>query len=406
MRKSWPYLLLLVGVMALIGYISQKSAKKRLNWEASYRTDSKIPYGCYVTTRFLESTMEDSLTFVNRSAYQQLDADTNVTGKNYVFINDYFNATAQDAIALCRFVSKGNTVFIAAGTFGLLADTLRFVVDDPLMSQFANDSTLNQVMQYSGDTVKMNLINEDLMVHPAPAYERSYVSYAFFRLRGRNTTILGVDRTGYPNFIRIKMGEGQFLLHCMPEVFTNFYAARRVHSRYVLGAFSYLPKQTTFVDEYYKVGKLMQDDTRRFVMSQPALKLAYYVLIIAGTVALLFGGKRRQRPVPTYTGLRNTTLDFVEQVGALYYRQSDHTNIVQKKIAYFLESVRSRFMVSTIEVDERLIERVTALSGVPWQQVNHLFSMINHMKTYSGHTDRDLKALEAEIREFNKRSKR
>lgn len=405
-KSSWPYLLLLIGVMVLIGYISQKSANKRINWDVSYRTDSKIPFGCYVSTRFLEATMEDSLTFVSRSAYQQLDTDTNVTGKNYVFINDYFEASAQDAIALCRFVSKGNTVFISAGTFGMLSDTLRFVVDDPLYSQFAKDSTLNALMDYSNDTVKMNLINEDLMVSPAPEYERSYVSYAFFRLRGNNTTVLGVDRSGYPNFIRIKMGEGQFLLHCMPEAFTNFYAARRVNSRYVIGAFSYLPQQETFIDQYYKVGKLMQDDTRRYVMSQPALNLAYYILIIAGSVALLFGGKRRQRPVPTYKGLRNTTLDFVEQVGALYYRQSDHSNIVHKKIAYFLESVRSRFMVSTIEVDDRLVERVTALSGVPWQQVNNLFSMINQMKGYDGHSDRDLKALETEIREFNKRSKR
>lgn len=405
-KSSWPYLLLLIGVMVLIGYISQKSASKRINWEVSYRTDSKIPYGCYVSTRFLETTMEDSLTFVNRSAYQQWESDTNVTGRNYVFINDYFNASAQDAISLCRFVERGNTVFISAGTFGMLSDTLKFKVDDPLYSEFAKDSTLNDVMKYTSDTVKMNLINEDLMVHPAPAYERSYVSYAFFRLRGKNITILGVDRSGYPNFIRVKMGEGQFLLHCMPEAFTNFYAARRVNSQYVLGAFSYMPKQPTLVDQYYKVGKMMQDDTRRYVMSQPALKLAYYVLIIAGTIALLFGGKRRQRPVPTYTGLRNTTLDFVEQVGALYYRQSDHTNIVHKKIAYFLESIRSRFMVSTIEVDDRLIERVTALSGVPHQQVNHLFGMINQMKSYSGHSDKDLKALEAEIREFNKRSKR
>lgn len=405
-KSSWPYLLLLVGVMVLIGYISQKSATRRINWEPSYRTDSRIPYGCYVSTRFLEATMKDSLTFVNRSVYQQLDADTNLTGKNYVFINDYFDATAQDAIALCRFVSKGNTVFIAAGTFGMLADTLRFVVDDPLYSQFAKDSTLNALMDYSNDTVKMNLINEDLMVSPAPSFERSYISYAFFRLKGNHITILGVDRSGYPNFIRIKMGEGQFLLHCMPEAFTNYYAARRVNSRYVLGSFSYLPQQETFVDQHYKVGKLSADDTRRYVMSQPALHLAYYVLIIAGTVALLFGGKRRQRPVPTYQGLRNTTLDFVEQVGALYYRQSDHSNIVHKKIAYFLESVRSRFMVSTLEVDDRLIERVTALSGAPWQQVNELFSMINRMKAYNGHSDKDLKSLEMAIREFNKRSKR
>lgn len=406
MRSSWPYLVLLIGVMVLIGYISQKSAKRRINWDVSYRSDSKLPYGCDLSTKYLQNSMKDGVVVVNKTAYQQLDADTNQTGRNYVFINDWFEASAQDAIALCRFVSKGNTVFISAGTFGMLSDTLRFVVDDPLYSRFAKDSTLNALMAYANDTVKMNLINDSVFVEPAPRYENSYVSYCFFRLNPKTTTILGVDRSGYPNFIRVKMGKGHFLLHCMPEAFTNYYAARPTNSQYVIGAFSYLPNQYTYLDDHYKVGQAMTEDTRRFVMSQPALKLAYYILISAGLVALFFGGKRRQRPVPTIKGIRNATLDFVEQVGALYYRQSNHSNIVQKKIAYFLESVRARFMVTTMEIDDRLIERVTSLSGVPHPQVSSLFSMITTMRQYEGHSDRDLKALDSAIRDFNKRSKR
>ena len=406
MKKSWPYLILLLGVMALIGYISQKHANRRINWEPSYVTTSRIPYGCFLATRYLETTLSTELKYVDQTVYSYLDKDTNMTGSNYIFINDYFPATAQDAIALCRFASKGNTVFISAGSFGLLADTLRIKVGDPFSDEFMQDTSLMQLMAYSNDTVKMNLVNEDLIVFPAPSYDRSSVSYAFYHLRGKDVTILGVDRSGYPNFIRIKFGEGQFLLHCMPEVFCNYYAAKEPNAKYIFGAFSYMPDQTTYVDQYYKVGKLVNDDTRRFIMSQPALRLAYYILIIAGTVALFFGGKRRQRPVPSLPGFRNSTLDFVEQVGALYYRQSNPSNIIHKKISYFLESVRSRFFVTTIDIDDRLVERVTALSGVPFQQVNQLFMFINTLRMQSKHSDKDLKALEMAIREFNKRSKR
>lgn len=405
-KSSWPYLVLLIGVMALIGYISQKHAGRRINWEPSYNTDSKIPYGCYLATRYLETTLHGELKYVDKTVYQQLDPDSNIRNHNYIIINDYFQASAQDAIALCRFVSKGNTAFISAGDFGLLADTLKFRVGDPFSYEFKKDTTLNDLMLYASDSIKMNLVNPNLVVSPAPVYDRSYVSYAFFRLRGPNITILGIDRSGYPNFIRVKLGEGQFLLHCMPEAFTNYYAGKSSNSKYIFGAFSYMPDQNTFIDKYYKVGRLQNEDTRRFVMSQPALKLAYYILIIAGTVALFFGGKRRQRPVPSLQGFRNSTLDFVEQVGALYYRKSDHSNIIHKKIAYFLESVRSRFYVVTIEIDDRLIERVTALSGVPHQQVNSLFTMINNMRLHDAHSGKDLKALEAAIREFNTRSKR
>jgi hypothetical protein len=52
------------------------------------------------------------------------------------------------------------------------------------------------------------------------------------------------------------------------------------------------------------------------------------------------------------------------------------------------------------------VERVTALSGVPHQQVLHLFTMISTMRASSGHSSRDLKLLVTTIREFNQRSKR
>lgn len=405
MRKSWPYLLLLVGVMVLIGYISQKNSSRRINWDPSYRTDSRIPYGCHLATRYLETTLKDPLTFTDQTVYMALE-DTTLINHNYVIINTDFEPSALDVLSLCKFVENGNTVFISAGSFGFLADTLHFEVRDPLYQHLQNDTTLNAAIAYSQDTVRMNLVNPSLTVEHAPAYDRAWISYAFFRIKPENVSILGIDRSGYPNFIRRKFGKGQFLLHCMPEAFTNYYAAKPGNAKYIFGAFSYMPDQKTLIDQHYKIGKVMNEDSRRFILSQPALKLAYFIIVIAGGIALLFGGKRRQRPVPVIQGFRNSTLDFVEQIGALYYRKSDHTNIVHKKISYFLESVRSRFFVQTTEIDERLVEKVTALSGVPFLQVQQLFVMISAMRNAEVHSDEELKTLERAIRDFNKRSKR
>jgi len=407
MKKSWPYLILLVGVMVLIGYISQRHAGRRINWEPNYRIDSKIPFGCYLTDRYINSTMSVEPEYVKQTIYTFL-RDTAVVQHNYVIINETFEPSALDVIELCRFVNDGNTVFISAGDFGLLGDSLKIFAADPMYHHMQQDSnkTLNAAMAYNSDTVRMNLVNPALTLKQPATYDRSWISYAFTDLQGSRDSSVGIDASGYPNFISYKYGEGKFLFHCMPEAFCNYYAAKRNNSKYIFGALSYLPDQATFIDQNYKIAKIDNEDTRRFLLSQPALKLAYFIVIIAGIVALLFGGKRRQRPVPLSVGYRNTTLDFVEQVGALYYRQSDHSNIVEKKINYFLESVRSRFFVSTILIDDRLVEKVTALSGVPHQQVLHLFTMINMMRTTSGHSSRDLKLLVTTIREFNQRSKR
>lgn len=407
MRKSFPYLILLVAVMVLIGFISQRHAGRRINWEPNYRMNSRIPFGCYLTDKYIGAVMSEKPQYVNQTIYTYL-RDTSLTKHNYVIINDQFAPSALDVIELCRFVSDGNTVFIAAGSLGLLGDSLKVDVTDPMFQQMQDDSTqtLSNAISFNSDSVRFNLVNPALALERPAVYDKAWISYAFHNLKSDDIVILGRESHGYPNYVSVTLGEGRFLLHCMPDAFCNYYAGKRNNAKYIFGALSYLPDQTTLIDQHYKLGREEQEDSRRFILSQPALKLAYFIIIIAGVIALLFGGKRRQRAVPVLPVYRNTTLDFVEQVGALYYRQSDHTNIINKKINYFLESIRSRFFVSTVEIDERLIERVTALSGVPHPQVQHLFQTLKTLRYVTNHTSKELQTLETLIREFNQRSKR
>jgi hypothetical protein len=407
MRKSWPYLLLLIGVMTLIGYVSQKSSGRRINWEPNYRLNSKIPYGCYLLNYYLEQTIAPGTDDVDKTIYTHL-RDTSYSGANYIFVNARFEPSALDVIELCRFAEEGNTVFIAANSFGLLSDTLKVYGTDAFDYYYEEDSamTINSAMTYNYDTVRMNLVNPNLHLQDYVKLERENYSMVFGRFRTKDVTVLGTDVRGYPNFIECKMGKGKFLLHTMPLAFCNYYAAKPANAAYLFGVLSYLPDQFTLMDVHYKPYKVENDDPRRFILSEPALQLAYYIVIVAGLVALFFGGKRRQRPVPVVPPFRNATLDFVEQVGALYYRKSDHTNIIGKKINYFLESVRSRFYVNTIAIDDRLIEKVAALSGVAHPQVKRLFVYIDRMRKVNVHTDADLKQLVKMIREFNERSKR
>ena len=407
MKKSWPNLVLLIGVMVLIGFISQRHSGRRISWEPNYRMNSRVPFGCYLTDRYLSELMTSENTHVDQTANMVL-RDTVLANRNYFFINDEFTPSALDVIELCRFVSEGNTVFIAAESFGFLEDTLDLKVGDPMEDYMQQDatSTLNGMINYNSDSVRLNLVNPRLKLKQSAVYDRAWYSNTFLKFPVKQVAILGVESSGYPNYIRYKMGDGYFLLHTMPDAFCNYYAGKRLHATYIFGALSYLPDQETIIDDHYKLGKSEEGDSRKFILSQPALRLAYFLLISAGIVALLFGGKRRQRSVPLVPALRNGTLDFVEQIGALYYRQSDHSNIIQKKINYFLESVRSRFYVSTLDLDERLVDKVAALSGVPVDQVKKLFYVISTMQRAQEHSSHDLKQLVELIREFNKRSKR
>jgi hypothetical protein len=407
MKKNWPYFLLLLLVVVFLYRVSEKAARKDITWDENYTGNSKIPFGCYITRDFLDDMITAGVEDVDKTAFVQL-MDSDYHDRNYVFINSRFEPTPEDVNQLCRFAITGNTVMVAARQFGFLADTLHFRLADGLIFDIQNDSinTFGGAMKQGSAGITANLINPNLHLPKNVVFDHTSYSTIFVKVDTLQTTILGVNGGGQANFIRVKFGKGEFLLHTLPDAYANYYAADKPTQRYLFRALSYLKDQPTFFDEHYKEGRVEDEDTRKYILSEPALKLSYIVFIVAGLIALFFGGKRRQRPVPVVTPPGNSTLEFVEQVGVLYYRQGNHADICKKKINYFLESIRSRFYTPTITFDDKFLERMENLSGVPADQVKHLFATIDYLRVTSGASEKDLKNLEKLIREFNERSKR
>lgn len=407
MKKNWPYYLVLLLVVVFLYRVSQSASRKQIDWTENYTGKSTIPFGCFIVRDYLEDMMSAGVEDVDKTAYVNL-VDTALRGQNYIFINNYFEPTAQDIIQLCRFAGAGNTVMVSARSFGFLHDTLHFAVGDPMLYDIQSDSitTFGGAMNSGSAFVEANLVNPNLHLAKNAVFGKTTYATVFTMVDTVNTTVLGTNEGGHANFIRINYGKGQFLVHTLPDAFANYYAADKPTQRYLFRVLSYLPDQPTFFDEHYKTGRVEHKDSRRYLLSEPALKLAYLIVIIAGLIALFFGGKRRQRPVPVVAPPGNSTLEFVEQVGVLYYRQGNHADIIKKKINYFLESIRTRFYAQTIVFDDKFLERMENLSSVPKDQVRHLFATIDYLRNTPGAGERDLKKLEELIWQFNQRSKR
>jgi hypothetical protein len=407
MKKTWPYILLLLIVLFVLFRASRKVARRDIIWKDDYTQRSHSPLGCYVYSRFIDEMMDGQTETTDKTAYVQL-ADSNYRKSNYIFVNNEFNASNQDADQLCRYVIAGNTVFISAHSFGFLADTLRLSLTDPLYYTMDEDSvnSLGNVMNTGSQSVEANLVNPSLHFPKNIRFDHTTFAPVFSHVDTARTTLLGTDGHGRANFIRVKLGKGQFYLHTLPDAFGNYYSASANTAPYLFRILSYLPVQQTILDTHYKSGRVENTDPRRYIFSEPALRLAYFVLIIAGMIALLFGGKRRQRPVPVIAPPTNTTLEFVEQVGVLYYRKGSHLDIARKKALYFLENIRSRFYVQTNHFDDRFLERIVNLSGISAEKIRHLFATISQLQTRQNYSEKELKHLEQIIREFNQLSKR
>src|SRR5690606_19360837 len=126
-------------------------------------------------------------------------------------------------------------------------------------------------------------------------------------------------------------------------------------------------------DDYYKVGKPIITSPLRFVLSQPALKWAYWLTIIGLLTYILFNIKRRQRIIPIIEPLKNATKDFVGIIAQMYFLEKNHLDLAEKKIAYFYDNIRTNYLLNTQSISDDFKLQLSAKSGVDIDFVNRLF---------------------------------
>jgi hypothetical protein len=147
----------------------------------------------------------------------------------------------------------------------------------------------------------------------------------------------------------------------------------------------------------------LSDSPLRYILSQPALKWAWYLAVIGTGLFMIFNGKRKQRIIPDLPKKANTTTEFVKTMSNLYHETEEYNNIIHKEIKYFLEYVRSTYHLSTEKLDEKFIKNLTLKSGNNIEEVRSLIVMISKMKDRHFTTKVPLINLHKKIETFYKK---
>ena len=382
---------------------------KPINWKLSYMKKDKIPYGTSALNDALPSIFPaQKISTQNVPIYNALKGNE-INNCNYIFINQTFQPDKLDTRELLNFVGKGNSVFIAANYFsGKFADTLKIKTDDyfDAKTDAIKDSALLSNIYKPNDSAKINFVNPELKNKIDYVYTKGIENTYFISFDTAKTIALGKNSFNKINFIQINFGKGKIFVSTVPETFSNYHFVHEKNYDYVYKSLSYLPNQQVIWDEYYKTGNVKHDSPLRVVFNNPALLAAYYVALISLLLFMIIGTRRKQRIIPVIEPLRNTTLDFVDIVGTLYYQTGNHKNIADKKITYFLEYIRNTFQIKTNLYDDVFIERITNLSGIEKQKVHDLFYYFSEVNFKQSITQLELLKLNRLIEEFQKESKR
>ncbi|NOY47905.1 MAG: DUF4350 domain-containing protein [Chlorobi bacterium] len=383
-------LLLFAGAIAI-----EFSKPKPINWSQTYNEKHKIPYGTFVLYNELESLFPKSkIQDIRVTPYEYFDEfydwedSTYLTTGTYMYIDNYANIDDVSAQELMDFASFGNTLFISTDYF-----PQKF--KDSLFFETNNDYDFSGKASFS--------LANPLFKNDSITIEKGLSDIYFSKLDSTTTTVLGYqnfDSIPHINFVKVNYGQGNIYLHLQPIAFTNYTLLKKNNKKYASAILSYLPDDTIFFDSQNKTRNELGTTPLRYILSQPALKWAWFLALLSLIVFIVFNAKRKQRVVKVIKPVQNTTVAFTKTIGNLYYETKDHNTIVDKKITFFLEHLRRNYVLDTHVLDEKFVKTLALKSGHDISALKKLINLIVHLKAKQLCNEDDLLRLNKLIEDF------
>ena len=381
MKKDWKYILFLTLIFGVY-IVVQLGSKKQHSWFLSLDYTDKEPYGTYILHALLPSIFPGGVRISPKTLYELKDS---LKQQDNIFIlASEFDPQQEDLDVLLNLAGKGNSIFISAENYGKkIKDTLNITASN----NFFSYATFNQ-----SDSVSIEFANRALQSGDTLYFKTINLQNLFSYFPEDSALVFTRTQKGDVITLRIPWGKGQLLLNTTPAAFTNIYFLRGTID-FVSKSFSPLPPTCLVWLENYQVGHRELSTPLRFILTHDPLAWAYYLTIFSILLFMLFESKRKQRLIPVIKPLVNSSLEFTATIGNLYFQRGDHKNIIEKRIHFFFDYVRTHFYLHGGEPD--FVERLSRKSMKPANQIQLLVNGINSCINTS-------KISGAELTELNK----
>jgi len=372
-------LYLIIGASLLVIYVvAQLNRPKVVDWSESFIDNEKTPFGTYICYNRLKDIFPKSKIIPFRKAIYSAIADDSVKNASYIIICPGIDLTKVDYEQLIEYLKKGNDVFIASPYFG------------KSFEKYLNIKTITY-FKFGKEATAVNFLNPALNPQKRFTIDKGAGNTAFSKFDTARAVVIGENANHYANFIKYNFGKGSLYLAANPKLFSNYSLLHPEGAEYAATALSYLKNTKQLIwDEYYTQGREGEDSPMRVFLRNPALQWAYYIAIFSLLTFVLFEIKRTQRVIPVIEPLTNTTVEFVNVVGQVYYEKRNNSNIAHKKILYLLEYLREKYQLKTNKLDNEFIEKLKAKLGIDALFANELINYIQFISVQEHVSDREL----------------
>ncbi len=421
--KNRNIIIIGIGLAALVAlvYLLSKNMRQRFDWRETYEEESKDPYGTFVIQQLLKdyfpgepfSVLKDSISF---------DSMPNHHRGNYIFIGPGLRYDTSTQETLIQFVEDGGQAMIISHS-----------VPKSLMDQIYPEDCYHGWEDYS---LFRDSVFEAKLYHPdfseekytfkyynkglARNYNWHYVPYYMTCEETGEMAILGGTPDSTINFFRFPLGNGHFYFHCTPLAFSNIQLLEESGLEYAERVFSHLQTGPIYWDDFNRTSEFVarqmnrsNDSSRRlsadsplsYILSQPPLAWAWYLLLSMSLLYLVFRAKRKQRLIPVMEENRNTSLEFLSTIGRLYFLQNNHKELASQKMKLFLSYIRERYYLNTKELDATFVKKLANKSEIGAEKIDQIILLSQNMKNSNFVSDKTLIDFHQQIDYFYKNCK-
>lgn len=358
MNKTFKIYAIIFIIIMVILALFEVNKKEVTDWRKNFDVNQKSPFGLFVFNKEIKDLLKNNLTKIDVAPYDYY-TEKNKKPHNILIVESEMDPESWNKIL--DEVSKGSDAMIIVNRLPKnISDTIGFY-GSKISYEEQNVLKLTD-KKYQNDFIKLD----------------KFPSGRGFSYIKPNVQVLGKtveeNNNDQANFIKAPFGKGNVYVHCEPLFLTNYYLLQSGNVKYAQSVFSYLNDRETlwFVESNTKESRSLL----RFILSNPALKYAWWVFLGGLILFIFFNVKRKQRIVPIIEPLKNTSADFVKSIGNLYLQEGDFHDMMAKKAQYFLNKVRLDLLIDTQNLDEEFAKKLQLKTGKNSDMVNEAIILI------------------------------
>jgi len=385
------------------------NGKRSFSWRETYDETSKQPYGAYVFYELLKDKYQsEKFVPIADSLVVDLPIDTTSFSEkaNYVFVGSAMFTDSASTQTLLSFVEQGNNAFISSKSIPY--DLMFYIYYDECNEIYWDDYAQVRDSMAQINVLHPNLRNEEnfqfkyLKQFSATNYNWNYIDPNVFCEEENSFVELGQMNDFYPNFARILYGKGYFYLHTTPMAFSNLSLQEEQSLAYASKIIAHLDGEKVYYDTYNRISEgvsrrrnerqnffqnnrtFNNESELSYILSQPALRWAWYLTLALVLLYLVFRAKRQQRIIPVTEPNRNTSLEFVGTIGQLYFQQENHQKLARQKFKLWQNFVRDKYRITSKDLDEDFVKRLAAKSDVSQSDIHAILQQYNIIQRATG----------------------